>query len=65
MDSCLNINNLMPTPEMLFQAAYGSLVGDPRTPGFGEASLARAMDALERTRGGIINGHLGPGAGPA
>ena len=37
----------------------GSLVGDPRTPGFDEAALSRAMDALERTRGEIINGHLG------
>ncbi len=39
----------------------GSLVGDPRMPGFDEAALSRAMDVLERTRGHVINAHLGSG----
>ncbi len=52
MDSCLNINNLMPTPEMLFQAAYGSLVGDPAFISWGvhKGSNTRRVDMMGLTK---------------
>lgn len=37
----------------------GSLVAGARIPGFDEAAVVRAMDALENTRGAVINDHLG------